>query len=100
LPEAIIVAAQLCSTRPASAWTRWCNCGETLSASAQRNATETNAATNTRPRFVGCANVLIALRACDLDASCARDISTNLWWLTFIATESQSADWSRRLNLT
>src|SRR5206468_6426202 len=27
----------------------------------------------------------------------AQEISTNLWWLTFIATKSQSADWSRQL---
>src|SRR2546428_108666 len=45
-------------------WTRWCNCGEELSASAQRNPTETKIATNERPRFVERANVLIALRAC------------------------------------
>ena len=57
---------------------RWCNCGEAASASAQRNAAETKVATNARSRFVERANVLIALRACDLDASCARNFYESL----------------------
>src|SRR5213076_3114021 len=60
------------------ACTRWCNCGETPSASAQGNAAETHAAINARPRLVGRAYVLIALRACDLDASCARNFYESL----------------------
>ena len=52
---------------------RWCNCGKPLNASAQRNAAESKIATNTRPRFVECANMLIALRACDLSAYSARN---------------------------
>ena len=43
-----MVTAQLCSTRFASLWTRWCNCGEALSVSAHRKAAETNTATEAR----------------------------------------------------
>ena len=43
-----MVTAQLCSARFASLWTRWCNCGEALSVSAQRNAAKTNTATEAR----------------------------------------------------
>ena|SRR6266542_3049682 len=52
---------------------RWCNCGEALSASAQRNPAKTEIAINARPRFVERANLLIALRACYGAAYYARD---------------------------
>src|SRR5436309_9745188 len=68
-----MVTAQVCSTRFASLWTRWCNCGEALSASAQRNAAETNAATRARSQLFERANVPITLRACNLCVSCARN---------------------------
>ena len=69
----IIVAAQLCSTRFASLWKRWCNCGEALSASAQRKPTETKAAIMARLLLFERANVLIAQRPCYGRASCARN---------------------------
>ena len=50
-----------------------CNCGDAFSATAQRKATETQGATNARPRFIKRANVLIALRLCSLVAARARN---------------------------
>jgi hypothetical protein len=67
-----MVTAQLCSTRFASLCTRWCNCGEALSASVQRNAAETQIAINALARFLERANVLMAVRVSDRDASSAR----------------------------
>jgi hypothetical protein len=58
---------------------RWCNWGETLSASAQRNAAPTHVATNERPRFVERANVLIAQRPCSRIAEWARNFCKS--WL-------------------
>src|SRR5947209_2664352 len=52
---------------------RACNCGETLRSSVQKNAAEINVAIKARLHFFELANVLIALRACDLSWSCARN---------------------------
>jgi hypothetical protein len=54
-------------------WTRWCNCGETLSASAQTNAAKTQVAINVRPWFLERVNVLIAQRPCSRVAARARN---------------------------
>jgi len=64
---------------------RWCSCGEALSASVQRNATETSATTGARERFVERANVLIALRACDLSGYYAR----NFWKIALPACQGR-----------
>ena len=72
------MTAQLCSTRLASGWKRWCNSGETLNARAQRNAKEMKPTTNARPWFIERPDVLMV---CELlsQAYFAQEISATIY---------------------
>ena len=63
--------AQAWSPRFASAWMHACNCGETLTTSAQENAANRTAATRTRAQVCERPELFIGLGACDNGGRCA-----------------------------
>ena len=66
-----MVAAQLWSARLASGCTRWCNCGEALSASVHKKAAETTPVRRARRELCKRADLFIALRSSDSVSRCA-----------------------------